>query len=122
SADGSVYRQRGHDRGGGDAAARAGRPRWPRARGVLAGSERRDALAPGAGGGPARAVGGSVSMRAAPADRRVTASQLRALLARHGLHLSRELGQNFLVDEALARELAERAGACAGCCVIEVGT
>lgn len=61
-------------------------------------------------------------MRAAPADRRVTASQLRALLARHGLHLSRELGQNFLVDEALARELAERAGACAGCCVIEVGT
>jgi 16S rRNA (adenine1518-N6/adenine1519-N6)-dimethyltransferase len=52
----------------------------------------------------------------------VTPSQLRDLLARHGLHLSRDLGQNFLVDDALAGELAERAGACAGCFVIEVGT
>jgi 16S rRNA (adenine1518-N6/adenine1519-N6)-dimethyltransferase len=47
---------------------------------------------------------------------------LRALLDRHGLHLSRELGQNFLVDAELAGELARRAGAEAGDFVIEVGT
>lgn len=52
----------------------------------------------------------------------MTPSQLRDLLARHGLHLSRDLGQNFLVDETLAGELAERAGACPGSFVIEVGT
>ncbi|MEZ4332941.1 MAG: 16S rRNA (adenine(1518)-N(6)/adenine(1519)-N(6))-dimethyltransferase RsmA [Myxococcota bacterium] len=52
----------------------------------------------------------------------MTPSQLRDLLVRHGLHLSRDLGQNFLVDDALAGELAERAGAGAGCCAIEVGT
>ncbi|HPG25309.1 MAG: ribosomal RNA small subunit methyltransferase A [Spirochaetaceae bacterium] len=48
--------------------------------------------------------------------------ELRALLARHGLRLTRELGQNFLVDEALASELARRAGASEGDFVIEVGT
>ncbi|MFO0691700.1 MAG: 16S rRNA (adenine(1518)-N(6)/adenine(1519)-N(6))-dimethyltransferase RsmA [Myxococcota bacterium] len=49
-------------------------------------------------------------------------TRLRALLDAHGLHLSRELGQNFLVDEELAGELARRAGASAGDFVIEVGT
>lgn len=48
--------------------------------------------------------------------------QTRELLERHGLRLSRELGQNFLVDASLAEELARRAGASEGDFVIEVGT
>ena len=48
--------------------------------------------------------------------------ELRGLLDRHGLHLSRDLGQNFLTDAELARDLACRAGASAGDFVIEVGT
>ena len=48
--------------------------------------------------------------------------ELRELLSRHGLHLSRELGQNFLTDEDLAADLARRAGASADDLVIEVGT
>ncbi len=48
--------------------------------------------------------------------------ELRALLERHGLRLSRELGQNFLTDAALADELAQLAGASGGDLVIEVGT
>lgn len=49
-------------------------------------------------------------------------NELRTLLDRHGLHLSRDLGQNFLTDAALADELARRAGARAEDFVIEVGT
>ncbi len=49
-------------------------------------------------------------------------SELRGLLDRHGLHLSRDLGQNFLTDAEMARDLARRAGASAGDFVIEVGT
>lgn len=52
----------------------------------------------------------------------MNATRLRELLAAHGLHLSRDLGQNFLVDADFADELARRAGASAGDCVIEVGT
>jgi 16S rRNA (adenine1518-N6/adenine1519-N6)-dimethyltransferase len=48
--------------------------------------------------------------------------ELRALLERHGLRLSRDLGQNFLTDAALADDLARRAGASKGDFVIEVGT
>ena len=47
---------------------------------------------------------------------------LRELLDRHGLHLSRDLGQNFLTDADLALDLARRAGAREGDFVIEVGT
>lgn len=47
---------------------------------------------------------------------------LRETLDRHGLRLSRDLGQNFLVDAEYARELARRAGASPGDFVIEVGT
>jgi 16S rRNA (adenine1518-N6/adenine1519-N6)-dimethyltransferase len=47
---------------------------------------------------------------------------LREMLDRHRLHLSRDLGQNFLVDADYARELARRAGADSGDFVIEVGT
>ena len=48
--------------------------------------------------------------------------ELRALLDRHGLRLSRDLGQNFLTDAELADELARLAGASADDFVIEVGT
>lgn len=49
-------------------------------------------------------------------------SELRATLSKHGLHLRRELGQNFIVEEQIAERLAERAGVEACDCVIEVGT
>ena len=49
-------------------------------------------------------------------------SRLRELLDTHGLRLSRELGQNFLIDADLAEDLARRAGASEGDLVFEVGT
>ena len=49
-------------------------------------------------------------------------SELRAVLDRHGLRLSRDLGQNFLTGDEIAEELALRAGASEGDFVIEVGT
>ena len=49
-------------------------------------------------------------------------SRLRELLDEHGLRLSRDLGQNFLIDTDLADELARRAGASEGDLVFEVGT
>jgi 16S rRNA (adenine1518-N6/adenine1519-N6)-dimethyltransferase len=52
----------------------------------------------------------------------VTRSELRALLLRHGLRPSRERGQNFLVDDALADRLAALSGVEAGHGVLEVGT
>ena len=52
----------------------------------------------------------------------MNAARLRELLARHGLHLSRDLGQNFLLDADFADELARRAGAGPDDLVIEVGT
>jgi 16S rRNA (adenine1518-N6/adenine1519-N6)-dimethyltransferase len=52
----------------------------------------------------------------------VNAARLRELLAIHGLHLSRDLGQNFLLDADFADELARRAGAGPSDFVIEVGT
>lgn len=48
--------------------------------------------------------------------------QLRDTLTRHGLHLSKDLGQNFLIDAAFARELARQAGAREGTRAIEIGT
>jgi len=48
--------------------------------------------------------------------------ELRALLDQYGLRLSRDLGQNFLTDSALADDLARRAGASKDDLVIEVGT
>jgi len=49
-------------------------------------------------------------------------SQLRDTLSRHGLHLSRDLGQNFLVDDELARRLAQLAGVQPTETVVEIGT
>jgi 16S rRNA (adenine1518-N6/adenine1519-N6)-dimethyltransferase len=53
---------------------------------------------------------------------RVSGEGLRGLLSKHGLHLRRELGQNFIVESQIAERLAERSGIEAGDCVIEVGT
>jgi len=47
---------------------------------------------------------------------------LREMLDRHGLRLSRDLGQNFLTDAGYAEELARLAGASPDDFVIEVGT
>jgi 16S rRNA (adenine1518-N6/adenine1519-N6)-dimethyltransferase len=52
----------------------------------------------------------------------MNAAALRETLNRNGLHLSRDLGQNFLVESGYADELARLAGADASAFVIEVGT
>jgi 16S rRNA (adenine1518-N6/adenine1519-N6)-dimethyltransferase len=51
----------------------------------------------------------------------VKASEVRRLLARHGLAPNRELGQSFLVDAALAARLVELAGVEPDDRVIEIG-
>jgi 16S rRNA (adenine1518-N6/adenine1519-N6)-dimethyltransferase len=51
----------------------------------------------------------------------VNAAGVRAVLARHRLLERRDLGQNFLVDDAMAARLAELAGVEAGETVIEIG-
>ena len=50
------------------------------------------------------------------------AGRTREILSRRGLHLRRELGQNFLTDDKLADRLAGLAGVEPGDLVIEVGT
>lgn len=50
------------------------------------------------------------------------AAEVRELLARHGLAPNRELGQNFLIDEAVAERLVRLAGVEPGDRVIEIGT
>jgi 16S rRNA (adenine1518-N6/adenine1519-N6)-dimethyltransferase len=52
----------------------------------------------------------------------VNTSTLRALLERHGLKLKKELGQNFLVDDELARRLVGFARVEPGDHVLEIGT
>jgi len=49
-------------------------------------------------------------------------SETRELLERRGLHLRRELGQNYLIDGARADQLVELAGVQPGDTVVEVGT
>lgn len=49
-------------------------------------------------------------------------TSVRELLARRGLRLTRELGQNFISDEGIAARLADKAGVGAEGSVIEVGT
>jgi len=51
----------------------------------------------------------------------VSAGSVRSLLEKHGLRPQRDLGQNFLVDDALAARLVERAGVEPGDSVIEIG-
>lgn len=52
----------------------------------------------------------------------MSAGNVRALLARHGLAPRRDLGQNFLTDAPLADKLARRAGVQPGEGVLEIGT
>ena len=47
---------------------------------------------------------------------------VRELLARRGLRLTRDLGQNFITDEGIAARLADLSGVAADGSVIEVGT
>jgi len=51
----------------------------------------------------------------------VNASAVRAVLARHRLLARRDLGQNFLVDDAMAARLVQLAGVEPGETVIEIG-
>ena len=46
---------------------------------------------------------------------------LKALLDRHGVRLTRALGQNFLTADWVSAQTAEASGAEAGCGVLEVG-
>lgn len=52
----------------------------------------------------------------------MSAGAVKAFLSAHGLRAQRDLGQNFLVDDALAARLVERAGVVATDWVIEIGT
>ncbi len=49
------------------------------------------------------------------------ATQMKALLARHGFHFSKSKGQNFLIASWVPRQIAEDAGVDASCGVLEVG-
>ena len=48
-------------------------------------------------------------------------NQIKLLLARHGFQFSKDLGQNFLCDEAIPAAIAERAGISPETCVVEIG-
>ncbi len=52
----------------------------------------------------------------------MSAAEVRSFLERHSLRAQRDLGQNFLFDENLARRLAELAGVEATDTVVEIGT
>jgi len=52
----------------------------------------------------------------------VSAGAVKEFLSRHGLLARRDLGQNFLIDDALAARLVDLAGVEAGDWVIEIGT
>ena len=46
---------------------------------------------------------------------------IRALLARHGFHFSKSMGQNFLIADWVPRQIAEAAGLDEPCAVLEIG-
>ena len=46
---------------------------------------------------------------------------IKALLARHGFHFSKSMGQNFLIADWVPRDIAEAAGLDEGCGVLEIG-
>jgi 16S rRNA (adenine1518-N6/adenine1519-N6)-dimethyltransferase len=52
----------------------------------------------------------------------VSAAGVRSFLERHALLARRDLGQNFLFNEGLARRLADLAGVGSGDTVVEIGT
>lgn len=46
---------------------------------------------------------------------------IRELLGRHGFHFSKSMGQNFLIDPQVPRDIAASSGADAACGVLEIG-
>ena len=46
---------------------------------------------------------------------------IRALLGRHGFRFSKRMGQNFLIEGWVPRDIAEASGADEGCGVLEIG-
>ncbi len=48
-------------------------------------------------------------------------SQIKALLARHGFHFSKSMGQNFLIEDWVPRDIAAASGAGPGMGVLEIG-
>ena len=48
-------------------------------------------------------------------------NQIKALLARHGFRFSKSMGQNFLIDDRVPRDIAEASGAGPGVGVLEIG-
>ena len=48
-------------------------------------------------------------------------NQIKALLARHGFRFSKSMGQNFLIEDWVPREIAKASGAGPGAGVLEVG-
>lgn len=47
--------------------------------------------------------------------------ELQGLLARHGFHFSRSMGQNFLIDPQIPADIAEASQADKSCGVLEIG-
>lgn len=48
-------------------------------------------------------------------------NDIKALLARHGFHFSKSMGQNFLIEDWVPRDIAEAAGLDGTCGVLEIG-
>ena len=46
---------------------------------------------------------------------------IKALLGRHGFHFSKSMGQNFLIEDWVPRDIAEASGADSTCGVLEIG-
>ena len=47
--------------------------------------------------------------------------EIKALLGRHGFRFSKQMGQNFLIQEWVPRQTAEASGAAPGVGVLEIG-
>ena len=47
--------------------------------------------------------------------------EIKSLLARHGFHFSKSLGQNFLIADWVPRDIADAAGLDSSCAVLEIG-
>ncbi|MBS5145479.1 MAG: 16S rRNA (adenine(1518)-N(6)/adenine(1519)-N(6))-dimethyltransferase RsmA [Butyricicoccus pullicaecorum] len=47
--------------------------------------------------------------------------EIKAILARHGFHFSKSLGQNFLTEQWVPNQIAESCGVDTASCVLEVG-
>jgi len=47
--------------------------------------------------------------------------EIKALLARHGFHFSRSMGQNFLIADWVPQDIADAAGLDKSCAVLEIG-